>query len=123
MGASTPNGLETWSLNGSRVSPNWAWPLGPWFVPCSLLGQIRILFYFGYPLVTRGRKAIPVPVSAKPRVGYEYYLWVKFRAHARTRRIGYPQIPILTDKIAIPRPNQLRMFEIFVSKVIFYFKV
>jgi hypothetical protein len=40
-----------------------------------------------------------VPVPTKPRVGYGYYPWVKFRAH--TRRVGYPRIPIPTGKIVI----------------------
>jgi hypothetical protein len=59
-------------------------------------------FIFGYPRVTRGWEAIPVPIPAKPRVGYGYYLRVKFYAHARTCRVGYLRIPVPVGKIAIP---------------------
>ena len=60
---------------------------------------------FGYPRIIHGREAIPVPVPAKPRVGHGYYPRIKFRIHARTHRVGYPRIPVPTDKIAIPNLN------------------
>jgi hypothetical protein len=48
-----------------------------------------------------------VPVPSKPRVRYGYYPQVKFRAHARTRWVKYPRIPVPVGKIAIPiRANQ-----------------
>jgi hypothetical protein len=43
-----------------------------------------------------------VSVPAKPRVGYVYYPRVKFHAHARTRQVRYPRIPVPAGKIAIP---------------------
>jgi hypothetical protein len=66
-----------------------------------MLGQIRNWFYFRYPWITRGQESIPMPVPAKPQVGYGYYPRVKFRAHIRTSRVGYPQIPVPAGKIVI----------------------